>query len=90
MAQLGGKALLARAKKAELDSLRARVPARGLLAPDGRILLVELSNPQLGAYSIGSATLAVFKPDHLPRLQPETIEGRPLFAWINLPAIVWR
>ena len=90
MAQLGGKSLLARAKKAELDSLRGRVPARGLLAPDGRILLVELSDPQLGAYSIGSATLAVFKPDHLPRLQPETIEGRPLFAWINLPAIVWR
>jgi hypothetical protein len=90
MAQLGGKALLARAKGMERDSLVGRVPARALIGPDGRIVFVELIDPDLGSHSIGRATLRVYRPEHLPRLQPEVVAGRPVFAWVNLPPINWR
>ena len=90
MEQLGKRALLARAKAVERDSLAGRLAAQGLLAPDGRILFVELVDPELAVYSIGRATLIVYGPEHLPRLQPERVEGRPVFAWVTLPPIRWR
>lgn len=89
-AQLGGKALLARAEAMKLDSLRGRVQTRALLGPDGRILLVRLIEPSMGDFEYGRATLNLYRPEHLPRLQPEVANGRPVFAWVNLPGIDWR
>lgn len=87
---LGGKRLLPKPGDVEFDSLVGRMPARGLLAPDGRIVFVELPDPRLIPLSLGKATLWTYKPDRLAKLSPYVVDGRPVFAWIQLPTINWR
>jgi hypothetical protein len=87
----GGKAWLnAGLKLVELDSIYGSTPARGLLAPDGSIVFVEVVSPRVQRYSIDFAMLKVFNPKRLPRLQPEMVDGRPVFAWVKLPTLSWR
>lgn len=88
--ELGGmKKLLPDPTVIERDSLIGTVEARGLMAPDGRILYVELPGGRSQTDSLGRGTLTLFRRDRLPRLTPHLVDGKPVFAWVNLPLITW-
>lgn len=87
---LGGRGWLdAGMAGVRLDSLRGKVSSRGLLAPDGRVIFVEVTQLGLRRTSLGAATLAVYAPKRLPKLPPHLVAGRPVFAWVTLPTINW-
>jgi TPR repeat protein len=88
--ELGGlNRLLPDPSVIERDSLVGSVEARGLMAPDGRILFVELVGTGSRFDSLTSATLTLFQPKLMSPLTPHRVGGRPVFAWVDLPRITW-
>lgn len=88
--ELGGmRKLLPDPSVIERDSLVGTVEARGLMAPDGRILYVELPGRGSQSDTLARGTLTIFRPKHLARLTPHLVGGKPVFAWVNLPPITW-
>ena len=72
------------------DSLVGKVSARGLLSPDGRVIYVELDNPEIKTLTLGRNTLRLYRVDQLKPLEPERVNGRPVFAWVQLPVATWK
>lgn len=88
--ELGGmNKLLPDPNAIQRDSLVGMVEARGLMAPDGRILYVELPGRKPPGNSLTSATLTLFRPERMNRLTPHLVDGKPVFAWVNLPRVTW-
>lgn len=88
--ELGGKKLLPGPEDYHFDSIRGAPTARGLMAPDGRIIFVELIEPIFQRLTIGGATLWTYRPARLSKIKPYSVNGRPVFAWVWLPRIIWK
>lgn len=88
--QLGGKRLLPGPGDITRDSLAGPVEAKALLGPDGKVKYVELLEPSLSQFTIGSGTLWIYQPYRLARVVPHVVDDRAVFAWIILPRIVWK
>ncbi|NIJ20391.1 TPR repeat protein [Sphingomonas naasensis] len=87
---LGGARLRAEMQAVDRDSIVGRVPSRALVAPNGRILYTEVTDPDARDFSVGRNTLRVLRPENLDPLAPYFVNGRALFAWVTLPTINWR
>ncbi|HEY0130441.1 MAG TPA: hypothetical protein VGB57_03480 [Allosphingosinicella sp.] len=88
--EIGGmKRLLPDPEEIERDSLVGTVEARGLMAPDGRILYVELVGRESRVDTLARGTLTMFRPERLARLTPHRVDGKPVFVWVDLPRITW-
>lgn len=90
LAVLGGESLYTQLRTAKLDSIGGRVPARGLVAPDGHIIFTEDTDPSTRQFAMAKETLRVFSPQNLRPIAPSMVGRRAVFAWVNLPAIDWR
>ena len=88
--ELGGKKLLPGPEDYRFDSLMGAPTARGLMAPDGRIIFVELIDPTFKRLTVGGATLWTYQPRRLAQIKPYSVNGRPVFAWVRLPTILWK
>ena len=87
--EIGGGKLLAAAQKQDLDSVRGVVRARALVDPAGTILYTEVPNPEISRFRMASATLDFFAPSQLSSVGSLIRDGRPMFHWLNIPAIHW-
>lgn len=90
VADIGGERLLAQLRAAEVDHIRGRVATRGLVAPDGHIIFVEVPDSGTRQFKMARQTLRIFRPENLRPIAPHRVDGKPAFAWVDLPTVNWR
>ncbi|NYT42711.1 hypothetical protein HZY97_18195 [Sphingomonas sp. R-74633] len=70
------------------------IPLRALVDPQGRLLYVQLCTSAGARFSLVSSgkgnARRLFDPARLPPLPVPTIDGRPAYGWVILPAVQFK